>query len=203
MGPVIATSDPGLAALQRDVAACGYFPDLIVDGIQLAVGDEAVQKHLVHHEATFLDDALHRHLTVLALTGSRLVVGHTDEHTIDLGPMQAASTVEAVNLDRFTSVSLSRIVSHPEKFGTKAARVEEAWLAVGWGTVRRADLEPAGCGDPDCEADHGYAGTIAAEDLTVRMSAAADGVDNVARLVDFAVSLQRRTGVGSATVRAR
>jgi hypothetical protein len=33
------TRDPGLAALQRDVAACGYFPDLIVDGIRLAVGD--------------------------------------------------------------------------------------------------------------------------------------------------------------------
>ena len=88
------TRDPGLAALQRDVAACGYFPDLIVDGIRLAVGDEPVLRHLVHHEATFADDALHRHLTVLALTDTRLLVGHTDEHTIDLGPMQAASTVE-------------------------------------------------------------------------------------------------------------
>ncbi len=192
-----------MAALAKDVAKCGYFPDLIVDGVGLAVGDEPVRKHLVHHEATFLDDALHRHLTVLALTDSRLIVAHTDEHTIDLGPMQAASTVEAVNLDRFTSVSLSRIVSHPEKFGTKAARVEEAWLTVGWGTVRRADLEPAGCGDPDCDADHGYAGTMAAEDLMVRMSAAADGADNVARLVEFAALLQRRTGVGSATVRTR
>ncbi len=197
------TRDPGLAALQRDVAACGYFPDLIVDGIRLAVGDEPVLRHLVHHEATFADDALHRHLTVLALTDTRLLVGHTDEHTIDLGPMQAASTVEAVNLEKFTSVSLSRIVSHPEKFGTKVARVEEAWLTVGWGTVRRAELEPAGCGDPDCEADHGYTGTVAAEDLMVRMSAAADGVDNVAKLVDFAALLQRRTGVGSAMVRTR
>ena len=190
------TRDPGLAALQRDVAACGYFPDLIV-------GDEPVLRHLVHHEATFADDALHRHLTVLALTDTRLLVGHTDEHTIDLGPMQAASTVEAVNLEKFTSVSLSRIMSHPEKFGTKVARVEEAWLTVGWGTVRRAELEPAGCGDPDCEADHGYTGTVAAEDLMVRMSAAADGVDNVAKLVDFAALLQRRTGVGSAMVRTR
>ena len=197
------TRDPGLAALQRDVAACGYFPDLIVDGIRLAVGDEPVLRHLVHHEATFADDALHRHLTVLALTDTRLLVGHTDEHTIDLGPMQAASTVESVNLEKFTSVSLSRIVSHPEKFGTKVARVEEAWLTVGWGTVRRAELEPAGCGDPDCEADHGYTGTVAAEDLMVRMSAAADGVDNVAKLVDFAALLQRRTGVGSAMVRTR
>ena len=198
-----ASTDAGMRALQLDVAACGYFPDLIVDGVRLAIGDEPVLRHLVHHEATFLDDALHRHLTVLALTESRLVVGHTDEHTIDMGPMQAASTVEAVALDRFTSVSLSRIVSHPEKFGTKASRVEEAWLTVGWGTVRRTDLEPAGCGDPDCDADHGYTGTIAAEDLMVRMSSAADGVENVTRLVEFAAALQRRTGIGSTTARMR
>ncbi len=197
------TRDLGLAALQRDVAACGYFPDLIVDGMQLALGDEPVLKHLVHHEATFAADALHRHLTVIALTETRLLVSHTDEHTIELRPMQAASTVEAVALDRFTSVSLSRIVSHPERFGTPVAKVEEAWLTVGWGTVQRADIEPAGCGDPTCDVDHGYAGTVATEDLQVRMSAAADGVDNVDRLIDFAATLQRRTGLGSSSVRAR
>jgi len=183
-----------LHALRDDVAACGYFPDLITDGMLLALGDEPLVRHLVHHEATFSEDSLHRHLTVLALTDTRLVVGHTDEHTIDLGPLQAASTTEVVSLDAFTSVSLSRIVSHPEKFGTKASRVEEAWLAVGWGTMRRADLEPAGCSDPACEADHGYMGTVTAEDLTVRMSAAADGIENVEKLVGFAVELQRRTG---------
>jgi hypothetical protein len=190
-----------LHAMRADVAACGYFPDLISDGMVLALGDEPLVRHLVHHEATFSEDSLHRHLTVLGLTDSRLVVSHTDEHTIDLGPMQAASTTEVVSLDAFTSVSLTRIVSRPEKFGTTVSRVEEAWLAVGWGTMRRAEMEPAGCGDPDCEADHGYSGTLTADDLTVRMSAAADGVENVARLVDFGVELQRRTGRTAMTTR--
>ncbi|MHB1009900.1 MAG: DUF5998 family protein [Propionibacteriaceae bacterium] len=187
--------------LRDDVAACGYFPDLISEGMELALGDELLVRHLVHHEATFSEDSLHRHLTVLGLTDTRLVVSHTDEHTIDLGPMQAASTTEVVSLDAFTSVSLTRIVSHPEKFGSTASRVEEAWLAVGWGTMRRADLEPAGCDDPTCEADHGYTGTLTADDLTVRMSAAADGVENVARLVSFGVELQRRTGRSALTTR--
>ncbi len=189
-------TDP-LRAMRDDVAACGYFPDLISDGMVLALGDEPLIRHLVHHEATFSEDSLHRHLTVLALTDTRLVVGHTDEHTIELGPMQAASTTEVVSLDAFTSVSLTRIVSHPEKFGTKGSRVEEAWLAVGWGTMRRADLEPAGCGDPSCDADHGYTGTVTADDLTVRMSAAADGVENVDKLVGFGVELQRRSHRGA------
>lgn len=192
-----------LRAMRDDVAGCGYFPDLISDGMMLAIGDEPLIMHLVHHEATFSEDSLHRHLTVLALTDTRLVVSHTDEHTIDLGPMQAASTTEVVSLDSFTSVSLTRIVSHPEKFGTQGSRVEEAWLAVGWGTMRRADLEPAGCGDPTCEAEHGYLGTVTADDLMVRMSAAADGVENVAKLVKFAVELQRRSHRGSlSTIRA-
>ena len=38
--------------------------------------------------------------------------------------------------------------------------------------MRRIDLEQAGCADPDCEADHGYTGSMAGDDLTVRMSAA-------------------------------
>ena len=41
--------------------------------------------------------------------------------------------------------------------------------------MRRIDLEQAGCADPECEADHGYTGTMVGDDLTVRMSAAADG----------------------------
>ncbi|HSN12348.1 MAG TPA: DUF5998 family protein, partial [Propionibacteriaceae bacterium] len=60
---------------------------------------------------------------------------------------------------------------------------------------------PAGCEDPTCEADHGYTGTLTADDLTVRMSAAADGVENVARLVSFGVELQRRTGRSALTTR--
>ena len=71
----------------------------------------------------------------------------------------------------------------------------ETWLAVGWGAVRRIDVEPATCSDPQCEADHGYTGTLVGDDLTVRMSAAADGPDRVARLVRFASSLQRAAAV--------
>ena len=182
-----------LRAMRDDVAACGYFPDLISDGMVLALGDEPLIRHLVHHEATFSEDSLHRHLTVMALTDTRLVVSHTDEHTIELGPMQAASTTEVVSLDAFTSVSLTRIVSHPEKFGTHGSRVEEAWLAVGWGTMRRADLEPAGCGDPSCDADHGYTGTASNDDLALRVSEAADGAPVVQQTLEFAAALSLAT----------
>jgi len=40
-----------------------------------------------------------------------------------------------------------------------------------------------------CEADHGYLGTITADDLTLRISEAADGEDAVRQVLKFAGAL--------------
>ena len=53
-------------------------------------------------------------------------------------------------------------------------------LTIGWGGVCRLDLEPAACADPECDADHGYTGMLAADDFSLRVSAAAEGPDAVA-----------------------
>jgi hypothetical protein len=66
-------------------------------------------------------------------------------------------------------------------------------LTIGWGAVQRVDLEPAGCNDPQCEADHGYTGTLSSDDFSLRVSAAADGSDAVDGLLSFAASLSART----------
>jgi hypothetical protein len=55
------------------------------------------------------------------------------------------------------------------------------------------DLEPAGCDDPSCEADHGYTGVLSADDFSLRVSAAADGADAVVGLLSFAEQLSART----------
>ncbi len=51
----------------------------------------------------------------------------------------------------------------------------EVTLTIGWGAISHVDLEPATCGDENCEADHGYTGSITADDLQLRVSEAADG----------------------------
>jgi hypothetical protein len=66
-------------------------------------------------------------------------------------------------------------------------------MTVGWGGVSRIDLEPAGCTDPQCDADHGYTGVFASDDFSLRVSAAADGGDAVGGLLSFAESLSART----------
>lgn len=188
--------------LRSDIASCGYFPDLVEDGVVLAAGDEQIVGFVVHHEPTFDRDEIHRHLTVLLLTPTRLIVGHTDDHPAENGAKRtfASSSTESVALGKISTVVLTRVVPDPEGFGAAvrdangAAEVYETWLSIGWGALRRVDLEPAACTDPNCEADHGYTGNMVADDLTIRMSAAADGPERVARLIRFGTDLQRAAG---------
>jgi hypothetical protein len=184
--------------LRSEIDACGYFPELVEDAISLAVADEEMTDFVVHHEPTFSHDQIHRHVTVLVLTPTRLIVGHTDDHPAEppmTGTFAAAST-ESVPLQKINSVVVTRVVARPESYRPEAYRTgtdtaTETWLTVGWGAVRHLDLEQASCSDPQCEADHGYTGSLVGDDLTVRMSAAADGADRVSRLIRFGGALQR------------
>lgn len=180
------------AALTREIDDCGFFPQLVSDSVARALGAEPVEAYLVHHETTFAHDGLTRHLSVLVLTPTRLVVGHTDDHTDDPNGGAAISSTEAVPLRLLGAVAMSRVVARPERFGTNQADVIETWLTLSWNTMRKIDVEPASCGDPDCEADHGYTGTDMAEDMVIRMSPAADGPEQVNRLIAFGTALQQR-----------
>ena len=68
----------------------------------------------------------------------------------------------------------------------------EVILTIGWNVLSHVELEPAHCGDESCEADHGYLGTITADDLTLRISEAADGEDAVRQVLDVRERAQRR-----------
>ncbi len=182
--------------LPRDLAdaivASGYFPEFVSATVAAALGDEPVVASMVHHEATFDRDQIGRHVTVLVLTPTRLLVGHTDDGE-QPGASQALTTVETVPLRQVRSVALSQAVVHPERYGRgrQTEPVVETWLVVGWGAVRRIDIEPASCGDPTCDADHGLTAQDVADDLSVRVSAAADGQAAVAALIRFGTALQR------------
>ena len=182
------------AALRAEIHTSGYFPELVSDAVSLALGPEQPLAHLVHLEATFNRDEIQRHLSVLVLTPSRLIVAHTDESEGPAEVTQALTTTESVPLREVNSVALSQVVSRPEHHGSRKSGVAEAWLTITWGTMRRLDLEPAHCGDPDCTADHGMTGTVAGDDLTLRVSATGDGADKVSQLLPFTSALQLATG---------
>jgi hypothetical protein len=191
-----AVTDPrGLPkALVAEVERAGYYPALVNDVLDVAVAGEEVRSYLVHQETTFDRVEVRRHVTVLALTPTRLVVAHADDHDPDaLSPeAYASASTEAVPLRAVRSVVLSHAVTRPEQH--RAGTVpRELSLTIGWGSLSRLDLEPASCGDPECEADHGYSGTVAGDDITVRLSTDAEGEAAVRAAVEFARALSAAT----------
>ena len=181
--------------LREAIHRTGYYPDVVADGVDSAVAGEQVVSFFVHHEPTFERDEVRRHLSVVVLTPTRLILAHTDEHAgDDLLPQPYTSTsTEAIRLDAVKSVVVTRMVANPTDGPSFPA---EANVTIGWGGVARVDLEPAGCSDPDCDADHGYTGVLASDDFSLRVSAAADGPDAVRGLLAFAESLSSRTHAG-------
>ena len=178
------------ADLQAAIQAAGYHPEAVTEGVEAALVSERVVDFFVHHEPTFDHDEVRRHVTVVALTPSRLILAHTDEHPPDdlLPSPYTSTTTETVALSAVKSVVVQRMVVQPVEGSSAPAggQPSEAVLTVAWGAIRRIDTEPAQCPDPECEADHGYTGTLTADDFSLRVSAAADGADAVARVLRFA-----------------
>lgn len=183
-------------ALRADIDRTGYYPAVVADSLATGLGGESVLAYALHHETTFDRDELRRHITVLALTPTRLIVAHVDEH----GPVDgisetstASASTEAVRLDRIDSVVVTRVVSDPANY-QPSQTPSEVMLTIGWGAVNRIELEPATCGDPTCDADHGFSGQSANDDLAIRVSQAADGLEAVGQLLAFAESLASLSG---------
>jgi hypothetical protein len=159
------------------------------------LGKEQVGAYVVHHEATF-DPAMEvrRHVTVLVLSPTRLLVCHTDEHppVEGVSASHASTTTEAVRLSRIQSVAVTRVVPDPASY-VPGVPPTEVTLTIGWGAISHVDLEPATCGDENCEADHGYTGAITADDLSLRVSEAADGPEAVSHVLAFSKALSEAT----------
>lgn len=183
------------AAIERS----GYYPGLVVDVICDALGNEPVTAFVVHHDAIF-DPGLEvrRHMTVLALTPTRLIYSHTDENPPEeVGEVTQAEThTEAVRLSRVSSVSLTRVIPDPASYKPGVTLPSEVIMTIGWNVMSHLELEPAHCGDSTCEADHGYVGTITADDLTLRLSQAAEGDEGVRQVLAFVAALSEATSRG-------
>jgi len=193
---MVRMTDTSLAGLRAAIDHAGYHPQLVADAVDAAVAGESIEAFVVHQETTFDSEEVRRHITVLVLTHGRLVLGHADDHPADSagGPTSfVTASTEAVPLSTVRSVVVNRVVADPMRYDGSTAP-QEVTVTIGWGAVSRLDLEPAACGDPDCEADHGYTGTSSADDLALRVSEAAEGADAVARMLGFAAALSRATG---------
>ncbi|MCE1177478.1 MAG: DUF5998 family protein [Micrococcales bacterium] len=177
-------------SLTKAIGRAGYYPELVSDVVAAALAGDSVRSHLVHQETTFDHDVVRRHITVLVLTPTRLVVAHADDHSDDRPGAQdlATATTESIPLSAVRGVMLTHVVADPQHY-RPGSLGREITLTLGWGAVHRVDLLPATCGDPSCDADHGFEGTMAADDIALRVSADADGEGALADALAFAHEL--------------
>ncbi|MBP8879665.1 MAG: phosphodiesterase [Dermatophilaceae bacterium] len=186
---------PGMvlpAEVRTEIERAGYYPALVADVVGAAVGAASVEAYLVHQETTFDQDSVRRHITVLVMTPATLVVVHADDHD-DHDHAVATATSETIPLAAVRGVMVTHVVASPDAYvpGTLG---REITLTLGWGTVSRVDVMPASCGDPQCDAEHGFEGSISADDISLRISAAADGQPALARAIHFARTLSATIG---------
>lgn len=188
------------AGLTRAIQRAGYYPALVADVVVAALGSEEVVSHLVHQETTFDHEVVRRHITVLVLTPTRLVIAHADDHADDQGSDAAAdngevatATTESVPLSAVRGVMLTHVVPRPQEY-RPGSLGREITLTLGWGTVSRVDLVPATCADPACDADHGFEGTVASDDISLRISAEAEGEAALQQALSFAREVSASIG---------
>ncbi len=180
------------AGLRVEIERAGYYPDLVADAVVDAVAGEEVRSYLVHQETTFDSNEVRRHITVLVLTPTRLVVGHTDDSEAGEAVPVAITSMESIPLARICPVIVTRTVTDPASY-VPGEPPQEVTVTIGWGAVSHVDLEPATCGDPGCEADHGYTGNLSSEDLALRVSRDAEGGSAVTHALSFAAALSGAT----------
>lgn len=189
------SSDSLPSDLLKAIDRAGYHPAIVRDVVAAGLGGDEVRSHLVHLETTFDRDSIRRHITVLALTATRLLIVHTDDHQDEhTGPIEVATaTSESIPLRDVRGVMLTHVIPKPESY-VPGSLGRELTLTLGWGAVSRVDLYPGGCGDPACDADHGYDGTVTSDDIALRISADADGESALANALSFATTLTAALG---------
>ena len=186
--------------LKQDITNAGFYPQLVIDVVEDALDGAQPTSHLVQLETHFDQTEIHRHVTVLALAGEIVQITHVDDQALDEDGEHVVAHVstETVPVRNLTSVTLSFVYRNPKNYigGSPAAEVT---LQMSWTGGQRVDLQPAGCADPACEADHGYTGVAPREDVVLRISAEADGPQAVEDAKQFARALRRANTALSGT----
>ena len=164
----------------------GFYPQIATRALRRALAGALPLATVCQVDAAFDRGSMFRHLTVATLTDSALVHVHIDE--LENGGAGVATAIHPI--DRIGPVSMLEIVEEPETGGV----VSELTIAIDLGGQRRTEIEPAHCEDPECTADHGYSAATFPDDLTIRVSRAADGPDVLDEAEAFIDHLHRLIG---------
>lgn len=162
----------------QEIENLGFYPDLVTRALRRTLAGADPISCVLQVEAAFDHGSMFNHLNALALTEKVLVQLHVDEQ--DDGTAMIATAIHPV--ETIQGVSFMEVVGAPE---TGESSTQEVTIGLNLGAVRRADIEPARCEDPMCTNDHGFQSVSIPDDVNMRISAAADGIDALDRAQHF------------------
>ncbi len=152
--------------------------------------------HLVHQETTFDHDVVRRHITVLALTSSRLVIAHADDHADERTGHEevATATTESVPLSAVRGVMLTHVVPKPQDYRPRLARPRDH---ADPGLGGRQPHRPAAghLRGPELRGRPRLRGQqSSSDDISLRISADAEGEAALQQALGFAQELSASIG---------
>ncbi|MDO4792040.1 MAG: DUF5998 family protein [Buchananella hordeovulneris] len=172
--------------LARYLDAYEYFPSAGARLLEVSLGGAVPHAMLVQRSTVIDEEAVRRHVNAIALTRRHLVLMHIDE--IDDAPGSLAISSEIVPLSNIVATRFTYEVSDAVN---GSGEIREVLISLGWKSTRQFEFGPKSCGDPTCEAEHGQGGVIHNEDLAIRVTAEADGKQELANALEFGAELAR------------
>ncbi|MCT1606054.1 DUF5998 family protein [Nesterenkonia massiliensis] len=191
--------------LKEAIDRGGFYPSLVHHTVTDALDGREATHQIVHVDTHFDMEEVHRHITVLVLADDVVVVAHLDDHDAEDEPramghedrgragsaeVVARISTEVVPVSRIRSLILSEVHRRPDQFRPDRGLAEVS-LNMNWSGGARLDTYPAECGNPECMADHGDTGTLAPEDIVLRIAATAEGDTAVDEARSFVRALRR------------
>ena len=145
----------------------GFYPRAVKSALRRALGGTEPLATLCQVDTGFDRGAVFRHLTIASLTERAIIQLHVDE--LEGGSVSVATAMRRAR--DIAGYSTMEVYADPEN--------------------------AAQCEDPHCVADHGFTGTSFPDDMTFRISAAADGQDALAEGLAFVERLAHLSGTRS------
>lgn len=185
-----------------DVTRANYYPAVVLDDLERAVGDEAVLAHVALTDV-YMDHKLdvQRDLTVHLLTASRVIVWTAHEDGADPDEQDVLSVADEpagepktwtlhaqtqqVRLSTIVDTRLVTGVENPAAYSQGDVPDSAAFYMV-LSHVDAFAFEQAHCSDEDCEASHGSIGELSHDSLSITATKASYGQDGVRQVLAFA-----------------
>ena len=177
------------ADLLTELETAGYFPRRrLPRACSVRCTARVPWRTSIRPETTFDGPEVRRHLTVLVLTATHLLVTHLDDDPADaLNPSQVVSTTERVRLRGSSSTGLSQVF---DTDGSRSpGREAEITLGITWNGSHAWISSVPSARTPTARSTMDTRARIAPSDLALRVSALADGDDAVDAALRFHAEL--------------